>query len=1016
MAISPLRGVRVSAVLACLVGLMSWAGPAGANDAASPATDSRAGFVDVTEAVGLSYPIEFPGDGEDAGKLSEGGREGGGLALADIDGDGWPELYVAHGAGETGRLFSWNGRRFVRSAGNGGIAPAAMDRAGYFIDLDDDGLPDFLSIHAEGVQAFRNDGSGRFTETPAPFGSGRDRSVYSMAVGDYDGDGDLDPFLAHWNLPWNGIRPPARYLWRNDGKGRYEDVSHIVPVRPGALRDSGDRREFSFTPTFADIDGDGDPDILLAGDFGASQVLRNEAGSAFTDITGDAITDENGMGAAVGDYDQDGDMDWFVTSIRDAEGNSGYGPTGNRLYRNRGDGLFEDATAAAGVREGGWGWGTCLADFDNDGRRDLFLTNGWFGTYVEDGNGEDGNGEEREITAFLEDPSRLFMANGDGTFTERSEELGIRHTGQGRGVVCADYDGDGRVDILIANHGAAPTVYRNVFERRHHWLAIDLAGRHANPDAVGARVTVANGLGPPGAGGAARHRLPLPGAGDAALRAGRGPGRAVPSRCAGPAPGNGVTRLGTIAADRRITVYQAEPEGHLLRVARGGTGAGPLRCGRGRHDPRRAGARPLSLQPLERRGRRACSPMRARRSRPSPCRPGLRACSPTTCPARRGRRSPWRDAGWRCCYRRSATISRAPPSIAPQPLPSLGPRCMTPGPRGRTRQALTISARAPPPCPAAAPAGGRRPWARAGRGHQPRRLAPRPPPFSAVAGRGLVAAQRRHADGRARLRYGHWRGSRAGGGARRLHRRVLHRARSRGRIERGRRLRERRLSPSQRGAGACQTGQSRPRRPPTAGNPLDLQLFVGQSGILADDIPEFVTPEWGLVTPFALTGDDLAVHRRDEADWLVYHDPRPAADAARPARRALQVGLRAGRPLVGRALSPDDGVLIDIAPSGIGNIGAPAPLHRRLPRLLRRQPARTGPCRQPPPPANPYEPQIVPLGDYTRVLAEFWADGPDSETPPGHWFVILNAVSDHPALVRRMGGAGAGARPPSNGT
>ena len=165
---SAVRRVLVSvAAFACLIGL---AAAAGAGD---PASSARAGFVDVTEAVGLSYHVK-PGNGQDGTETSEGDRAGGGLALADVDGDGRPELYVAHGSGETGRLFGWNGRRFQPRPGNGGIAPAAMDRAGYFIDLDDDGVPDFLSIHAEGTQAFRNDASGRFAEMPGPFGSGAD--------------------------------------------------------------------------------------------------------------------------------------------------------------------------------------------------------------------------------------------------------------------------------------------------------------------------------------------------------------------------------------------------------------------------------------------------------------------------------------------------------------------------------------------------------------------------------------------------------------------------------------------------------------------------------------------------------------------------------------------------------------------------------------------------------------------------------------------------------------------------
>ena len=269
------------------------------------------------------------------------------------------------------------------------------------------------------------------------------------------------------------------------------------------------------------------------------------------------------MGAAVGDYDRDGDQDWFVTSIHDADGSSGFGRTGNRLYRNLGDGRFEDATGAAGGRAGGWGWGACLADFDNDGHPDLFHTNGWFDEFL-DGPG----GELVEITEFLEDPSRLFMSDGDGTFTERASALGIRHTGQGRGAVCTDDDGDGRVDIFIANHGAAPSVHRNVFGNANHWLAVDLVGRHANPRAIGARVAVRTASGRQvqevRLGGSSLSQAPP------VLHFGLGGDRIVQSIAVRwPGPGHQVSRLGKVAADRRLTIRQPAPEGLRLSIVRG---------------------------------------------------------------------------------------------------------------------------------------------------------------------------------------------------------------------------------------------------------------------------------------------------------------------------------------------------------------------------------------------------------------------------------------------------------------
>ena len=305
------------------------------------------------------------------------------------------------------------------------------------------------------------------------------------------------------------------------------------------------------------------------------------------------------MGGAVIDFDRDGDLDWFVTSIHKTERRSGREPTGNRLYLNvGGEDRFVDVSSLAGVREGGWGWGACWADFDNDGHPDLFHTNGWFD--VAPPGGPYGGGSE--FTEFVADPSRLFMSNGDGTFSERSAALGIDHSGQGRGVVCADYDGDGRVDIFIANHGAAPTVYRNAFDNANHWLAIDLAGQFANPRAIGARVIVHT------ASGSQTQEVRLGtgylSQGPATLHFGLGPhdmASAVEVRW--PGPGRQVSRLEIVRPDRRLTIRQPQPEGVLLSVVRGSGGRTPRR---GRDGPHRGGggATSLPLQPLEQRRRR----------------------------------------------------------------------------------------------------------------------------------------------------------------------------------------------------------------------------------------------------------------------------------------------------------------------------------------------------------------------------------------------------------------------------
>ena len=405
-------------------------------------------FVEVAAEAGLDYEHGFGND-----PVFEPQVVSGGIAAGDIDGDGWIDLYAVRGSIGPNLLF--RNRRDGTFEEIGAAAGLDLENgrstAPAFADLDGDGRDDLFlgGIAGASPRLFRNLGTvgsiPRFQEITAASGIVSSRDTFSSAFGDYDRDGDLDLFLAHWSATGSF----SNHLWRNRGGGTFEPVDFAAGLAPFFL-DS----DWSFTPNFADLDDDGWPDLLIAGDFGTSRVFRNLGDGTFENLTDPVISDENGMGAAVGDYDGDGDFDWFVSSVWDPDGTAegNWGVSGNRLYQNRGDGTFEDATEPAGVREGFWGWGSCFGDFDNDGDLDLFHTNGFPLTGAE---------------AFHQDPSRLFVQQEPGAvpvFEERSADLGIDDTGQGRGVVCFDYDRDGDLDLLIAQSEGPPRLYRNELE------------------------------------------------------------------------------------------------------------------------------------------------------------------------------------------------------------------------------------------------------------------------------------------------------------------------------------------------------------------------------------------------------------------------------------------------------------------------------------------------------------------------------------------------------------------------
>lgn len=194
--------------------------------------------------------------------------------------------------------------------------------------------------------------------------------------------------------------------------------------------------------------------------------------------------------------------------------------------------------------------------------------------------------------------------------------------------------------------------------------------------------------------------------------------------------------------------------------------------------------------------------------------------------------------------------------------------------------------------------------------------------------------------------------------------------------------------------------------------PLTLDVFIDQSGNVTPlSTPDFLSPEWGSVTPFSLTDDDLTIYERDGNEYKVYHDPGAPPYLDLNNVGGLSEEYKWGFALVSvwsSHLDPSDGVMWDISPGSIGNISDyPTDIagFRDFYNLIDGgDPSQGHPIN--PKTGQPYEPQIVPRADYARVLAEFWADGPDSETPPGHWFTILNYVNDHPQFQKRYRGQG----------
>ena len=411
----------------------------------------------------------------------------GGAASGDIDGDGDIDLFITRGDEFANLLLINENGQFSDQAVAAGVANPGggatfLKFSGPVLaDMDGDNDLDLFigGLGGDPSFFFANDGSGNFTDVTV--GSGIDvmtsANTISAAFGDYDLDGDLDLAMAHWGTPRDQTDPgETETLWRNDSDAsgiKFTPVSKNsgiadqleLNLSTGVL---GVDHDYTFAPNFADVNDDGYPDLLSVSDFNGSQIFLNNQDGTFTDITDRTqITDTNGMGAAVGDFDSDGDMDWFVSSIN-----------GNRLYQNSGGNFVGNSEASDDVSAGAWGWASCFADFDLDGHLDIYQTNGWV-----DNNGANPN------EPFTEDKTRLWMADGSGGFSDKAIDAGVDDAEQGRGAVCADFDNDGDVDVLLLINASdqAARLWVNDISNTN-WLKIRLVGEPPNTQALGAKI------------------------------------------------------------------------------------------------------------------------------------------------------------------------------------------------------------------------------------------------------------------------------------------------------------------------------------------------------------------------------------------------------------------------------------------------------------------------------------------------------------------------------------------------
>jgi len=470
-------------------------------------------FEDATVASGIAFR-HFPSTRSSL--LPE--DMGPGLAVGDVDGDDDLDLFLVNfacsatvplaEAGAAGRCALWRNEgdgTFTNVSAGAGLDLLLYGQGAAFGDYDDDGDLDLYITVWGRNRLMNNGGDGTFTDVTDTAGVGDEGFGAGCAWGDPDGDGDLDLYVTNYvdfelpdeataalsrqdgtEVPYtinpSSYRPQANRLYRNDGDGTFTDIA----VAAGVDNPSGR----SLGAIWFDFDLDGLLDLYVANDVSSNGVFRNVGDGTFADIGASSLAADyrGAMGLAVTDYGNDGDLDLFVTHWVAQENAFFENMIARDLLDDSSEArvMFADSADRTGLGQISLkmvGWSAGFSDFDDDGWPDLWVMNG---NTLEQGDNPTAL-QRQQSHVFRQAPGRGFFEIGAHACPALAQEM------VARGGVAADWNGDGRLDLLIARHGEGPLLLRNTADNAHHRLRLRLRQRGGNNAALGAMVTVRTG-------------------------------------------------------------------------------------------------------------------------------------------------------------------------------------------------------------------------------------------------------------------------------------------------------------------------------------------------------------------------------------------------------------------------------------------------------------------------------------------------------------------------------------------